>query len=66
MFKLQTAELSRKAVPAEILHAIESESDLMNDREAKAVRLKLMEEGMMVHEDEDADDDGYTYLLGSV
>ena len=38
----------------------------MNDREAKEVRLKLMEEGTMIHEDADADDDGYTYLLGSV
>ena len=30
---------------------IESESGLMNNREAKEVRLKLMEEGMMIHED---------------
>ena len=39
---------------------------LTNDREAKEVRLNLMEEGTMIHEDADADDGGYTYLLGSV
>ena len=66
LVRLQTAGLFRRAVPAEFLHAFESESDLMNDREAKEVRLKLMEEGIMIHEETDADDDGHTYLLGSV
>lgn len=48
-------------LPAEILRMIENDSGLMNDQEAKRLRLKLMDERTTILDCAEEDDEGFLF-----